>query len=329
MDIEFHYYLTKYLALEAGLEPDEAEIVAYSSQYVDDNAYRFNIQTPAGSTYANYISQTPDITQPEKVLMRIHILFHFLPGDPTSPKVRRRDGKMHLLITSPASTHAQEIFYDTTRSEDLYMLGIASHMLADTFAHQSFIGNLEEMNDMKGIWETLEPKIGHAAAGFMPDIPNLIWEDPRLIDKNKIINNKERLMLAARKLYNNFLIITSREEDWTPVKNRIEDIIGEMISENQLSLVKGQRQKRIQQYLKLLGNFTPQNEYNSRAWLTQTVKEKAVATAARITPSDSLTFTTDYENSNWFRFQEAIREYQQIATNKLEPIIAQLDIREW
>ena len=44
MDIEFHYYLTKYLALEAGFEEDEAEIIAYASQYVDDNCVKYSIK---------------------------------------------------------------------------------------------------------------------------------------------------------------------------------------------------------------------------------------------------------------------------------------------
>ncbi len=45
MNIEFHYYITKYLALSAGFEEDEAEIIAYSSQFVDDNYLRLTLQT--------------------------------------------------------------------------------------------------------------------------------------------------------------------------------------------------------------------------------------------------------------------------------------------
>ena len=44
MNVEFHYYLTKYIALEAGFDSDEAEIIAYSSQFVDDNKTRFKIE---------------------------------------------------------------------------------------------------------------------------------------------------------------------------------------------------------------------------------------------------------------------------------------------
>ncbi len=36
MNINFHYYLVKAMAVEAGLSEDEAQIVALASQMVDD-----------------------------------------------------------------------------------------------------------------------------------------------------------------------------------------------------------------------------------------------------------------------------------------------------
>ncbi|MCK4956284.1 MAG: hypothetical protein KAS49_01520, partial [Candidatus Cloacimonetes bacterium] len=206
MNIEFHYYITKYLALEAGFDGEEAEIIAYSSQYVDDNSHCFEIDTPAGEKYHNFISQTKNILKPKRELMRIYLLFHFLPGTPTGYKTKRRDGKMHMLMTTPISTHANEIFYESTRSADLHILGIATHMLADTISHQNFVGTFDEINSFNGVWETLTPNIGHADAGLKPDIPNLIWHDPRLIEDNATINNTERVLSAAKIIYNNFII---------------------------------------------------------------------------------------------------------------------------
>ena len=37
MDIEFHYWITGIVALKAGFNDKEANIIAYSSQHVDDN----------------------------------------------------------------------------------------------------------------------------------------------------------------------------------------------------------------------------------------------------------------------------------------------------
>jgi len=252
MNIEFHYYITKYLALEAGFDPEESEIIAYSSQYVDNNSHIFKIHTPEKEIYENYISQTYNILKPKNQLLRIYLLFHFLPGDPTSSKVRRRDGKMHLLITSPASIHAEEIFYDSSQYSNLYNMGIASHMMADTFSHQNFLGTFDEINAMKGVSEKLSPNIGHADAGYKPDIPNLIWTDPRLVKTNEVINNTDRLLLAAKKLYSNFLIMTSAENNWMSVKKNLVAILNDSIDESNIKLYAKQKKKRILKYISIL-----------------------------------------------------------------------------
>ncbi|MFW6025789.1 MAG: DUF6765 family protein [Candidatus Woesearchaeota archaeon] len=79
MDIEFHYYVTYLTAVKAGLKPKDAFIIAYSSQYVDDNDIRFEIE--GESNYQNFLSQTFDIKKPQKKLQRIYPLFHFIPGE--------------------------------------------------------------------------------------------------------------------------------------------------------------------------------------------------------------------------------------------------------
>ena len=333
MNIEFHYYLTKYLALEAGFDSDEAEVIAYSSQYIDDNSIQYKIHLPDKSIYENYITQTKNITRPRKQLMRIHLLFHYMPGNPTSPKTRRKDGKMHLLNTTSSSTHAQEIFYDATKSENLYSLGIASHMLADTISHQNFIGNLDEMNAMKGVWETLTPTIGHADAGFKPDIPNLVWHDPRLIEENATIDNTERILLAANKLYKNFLMFTASPTNWTVVKANISEILHDKIDERQIPAYKKQMQDRIKKYQKLISEHGTKAEYDQYSWLSDSVTEEVNFLDDKNVKLDSvkdkLSFKENYKKTNWYKFQEAAKSYQKRATDKMEPIFSQIEIKEW
>jgi len=326
MDIEFHYYITKYLAKEAGFDNNEAEIIAYSSQYVDDNTTQYNIQINTNESYQNLISQTPDITKPIRKNIRIYVLHHYLPGDPNSPKARRKDGKMHLLMTTAASTHAQEIFFEATRSEDLFKLGIASHMLSDTYMHQNFVGNYDEINSMKGVWDTLKPFIGHADASYKPDIPNLIWEDPRLIDENGIINNPERIMQAARKLYNNFIIMTSFESNWPQIKQNLSEILKNTISEKQLRSATKLREERISAYLEIL-NDKPSNKYDPHRWFEIAVSEKSTSNTK--SKQKIYSFKKNYQTSNWYLFQEAVKEYQNIAFRKLKPILEDLDLKEW
>lgn len=333
MNIEFHYYLTKYLALEAGFDNIEAEIIAYSSQYVDDNSTQYKIKLPDGSEYENYITQTKNITRPRKQLMRIYLLFHFMPGNPTSPKTRRKDGKMHLLNTTSSSTHAQEIFYDATKSENLYSLGIATHMLADTISHQNFIGNFDEMNAMKGVWETLSPNIGHADAGYKPDIPNLVWHDPRLIEENATIDNTERVLLASNKLYKNFLMFTASPTNWTEVKANITDILKDKIDERHLSSYKKQMKERIVKYQELISNHNANAEYDPYSWFSKAILEDIKFLddkKVKFDPiKDKLSFKENYKQTNWYRFQEAAKNFQKRAADKMAPIFSQIEIKEW
>jgi hypothetical protein len=333
MNLEFHYYLTKYLALEAGFENDEAETIAYSSQYTDDNCVQFQIEKPEGEIYENYISQTMNILKPKKSLMRIYVLFHFMPGTPTSSKLRRKDGKMHLLMTSPASNYASGIFFEAVKDDNLYSLGIASHMLADTFAHQKFVGTYDEINAMQGVWETLSPNIGHADAGVKPDIPNLTWHDPRLIEENAIIDNKERLIQAAKKLYSNFLFLTSWENNWNQIKTNIDKVIGEPINETQLDLFPKQKEQRINKIKELLDNFDGASDYDPQKWFADSVEQDVKLFNDRIIKfdpvKDKYKFKKNYKNSHWFKFQEAVKEYQRRATVKLTPLLEQLEIKEW
>ncbi len=333
MNIEFHYYITKYLAIKAGFDKGESEIIAYSSQLVDDNSFQFSIETPEGTAYENYISQTKNITKPLKKLMRIYLLFHFLPGNPTSSKVRRLDGKMHLLMTSPASSYSQEIFFESTKNDNLFSLGIASHMLADTFSHQNFVGTFDEINALKGVWETLMPNIGHADAGYKPDIPNLIWFDPRLIEENQTINNKERVLFAAKKLYSNYLFLTSFPNNWSEVKQNISDIIGDSITETQLPLAKKQQNERIEKFKSLFNELETEAEYDKYSWFSKAVKQKIKLfddKKFKIDPvKDKFSFKENYEKSDWYNFQEAVKIYQKSTTSKLAPLLAQIEIREW
>jgi len=45
MDIEFHYYMTYLTATRAGVTPADAEVLAYASQYVDENNRVLHINT--------------------------------------------------------------------------------------------------------------------------------------------------------------------------------------------------------------------------------------------------------------------------------------------
>lgn len=201
MDIEFHYYMTYLIAARAGFPPEEARTLAHACQHVDDNCYLISVDADSPETaYTNYISQTLDITRPRKAMLRVYPAFHFVPGDPVEKGAARKDGLMHKLNTTPAGANAVEMLESALVSVNIYRIGIACHAYADTWAHQNFAGYHHEFNEMSGPdYKRLVPCIGHGEAGHNPDIPGLVWEDPRL--QVPEVDNRERFAAAARDLY--------------------------------------------------------------------------------------------------------------------------------
>ena len=77
MNIEFHYYMTYLVAARAGLGPEDAHILAYSSQYTDDNTVRFEVDEGKASSYRNYITQTVNILKPKRKLLEVSSMYDF------------------------------------------------------------------------------------------------------------------------------------------------------------------------------------------------------------------------------------------------------------
>jgi hypothetical protein len=70
MNKEFHYQITHLIATRSGFPPADADIIAISSQYVDDNSMIFKIDKDKPTAYSNYISQTMNILKPKAKLFR-------------------------------------------------------------------------------------------------------------------------------------------------------------------------------------------------------------------------------------------------------------------
>lgn len=126
MDIEFHDHVVGLLAARAGFPTEEAALIAHASQSVDDNGRILAVTNGSGETvYAHYISQTLNILQPKRTLMRIYPIFHFPPGEPLTPAAQRADGKMHVLNTTPDSPLAQHMLEDALGSPT--GMGLSQH----------------------------------------------------------------------------------------------------------------------------------------------------------------------------------------------------------
>lgn len=312
MDIEFHYYLTYLIAAKAGFSAEDSEILAYSCQLTDDNTEIYEISKGTGQSYSNYISQTSDILKPKEELFRIYSHFHFVPGFPEEATARRKDGKMHWLNTTPNSENANMIFDAALRTDNLYRIGIACHAFADTFAHQNFIGYYDSFNHMSGILGNVIPQIGHAHALHNPDWPAHIWVDERLFDDISTVFNYERFKSAAMYMYQRLRryknkSITENDlknEAWS-VGNFVVGAIGKTDKNND------RKDERISGYCRLGKNQDCGEkeipEYVKNSWFDEAINEDGFKPiVSDLTWKDS----TKYKDTNWYKFQEAVKQHQ-------------------
>ncbi|MCS7280471.1 MAG: hypothetical protein NZ583_02420 [Desulfobacterota bacterium] len=332
MDREFHYYITYFLALRAGFLKEEAHIIAYSSQYTDDNTLIFKVSSKKG-LYVNYVSQTFNILRPQKKLLRIYPIFHFMPGskeEVQSYGFTRKDGKVHVLNTIPGNKNSLLILEDAINSRNLFRIGIACHTFSDTYAHQNFVGLPDPLNSKANFQEKLIPNVGHADFRRKPDRPYLVWEDVRLKESLRIVNNKDRVLNASREIYKKLCSITEKDpygEDY--VINSISSVIGDPLWKEE------REESRIEKYKDLLGkDFIP---YERTLWLKEALIFDAFSSFIRAIDAifGSLGLMPfkipakakeDFENSNWLKFQEAVKEHQRLALDLLGPVFGEVEI---
>ncbi len=333
MDIEFHYWLTGLIAKRAGFTNKEAQTIASTSQFVDENDVLLKIQSKQGGRpYRNQISQTMNILKPKMDLMRIYPIFHFIPGEPDAPTAQRRDGKMHLLNTTPNNGNANEIMdaaFKASSDIRLYRIGIATHGFIDTWAHQNFIGWFDYCNN---IGLDIKPDIGHVDAEHQPDWVSHKWVDNRLVEPD--VNNKLRFLSASKALFNKYrhYIKTRRKvtpaPKWKDLEKELDTLMGPTFSGHR-NRYRDDRLKRYKQVLKW-------QDYDELRWFNQAIKtavhgakDSYKGILARFTLFQDEYFwrkDVEKEKTHWYRFQEAVKEQEKVAVKLLLPTFAKMGI---
>lgn len=244
MKMDMHYYGTYWAARMAGFSHEEAEKIAWAAQSVDelnfavadkhhlDEETDFLITTETTSENlddqiwsVNFANAKDEYLQ---MLQGIWMPFHFLPGNfkgalkdeeiyDINDKVCRKLRDVHdfwLMCRTNSGTVYRMIehtakMYRKNKGQDvgLYAIGVAMHVLADTWSHQNFTGGpasklncvryahisekdqkiykaegCEELEDeieatapimLNGIAKTTDYHVaglGHGPAGYKPDI---------------------------------------------------------------------------------------------------------------------------------------------------------------
>lgn len=330
MDIEFHYYITHIIARRAGFTKKDAYLIAYSSQYVDDNDIAFTVNKGQPEQYSNFISQTMNILEPKKKLLKIYPAFHFIPGDPSGETTRRRDGKQHILNTTPDNPIAQQMLQNAFKADEsirMYQIGIATHAFADTWAHQNFIGWYDDFN---AVGEIRIPIIGHADAKHDPDYPAHLWKDKRLIPGKTHINNIDRFMSAGARLYEEYrgyLGEAASDNGWEQLETDLVNAIGIIHPDGE------KKADRVDRY-QATANIEP---YSESKWFDEAIRTKVrgLKDSTEGLTKEYLTFFRDqyfwrdassFRNTNWYRFQQAVKQHENEALELLSPVFAKMAI---
>jgi hypothetical protein len=294
MEKDFHYYITYSIAKLTGY--DKADIIAYSSQFVDDNNEGqfiidkgesfFPEKIPAAGGYYYPImtqSLSPKSLDPY-IQKYVYIPFHFLPGD-NNVEI---NGKKNLLSTTPNSQNARKLLNEALKSKNPYRIGIALHTFSDTWSHQNFTGLREEWNSVYpwyNVFKSIVPNIGHAEAGHSPDVISEDWTDYR-IDK-KIIN-KERAFEAVSEIYKVMRGKSEKGPAWTDIEVHYNEIIETYGYDERISKVAN---------LLINNHLGSIPKYSKDDWISAALDKK----------NGKITMSADFFNKDWYHFHQAAK----------------------
>jgi hypothetical protein len=221
MQIDFHHTVTYVIARLAGFSHQEATIVAYSAQYVDDAQNRGVIEFANGMTY-DHIASSHSVVDGFHNLWnqedyKVWVPFHFLPGNNGQPAGRGQDVPVEQrMLCQPDSCIAADMCAAAISTKEnpnsLHRLGITTHVYADTWAHQRFSGFRHHLNKaqdetQEGFLERIEAfaaevaSLGHGDVSVHPDQPFRIWKYKDANSKEVTRNNPKIFIEACDRIF--------------------------------------------------------------------------------------------------------------------------------
>jgi len=193
MQTDMHYYGTYSIARLAGFSVKDAEIIAYSAQYVDDSTSNDSDEHEDGGLIYGVATahHNSDVIKnrliDKKEQKQVWVPFHFLPGG-------QGDSVSEKLLCREDSEISQEMFQNhichaVKSNYGLQLIGIASHVYADTFSHYGFSGISSSRNKIKapsiklidvqdkGMEAFLTDKFGRFMKKFAPSLLMDNWRN--------------------------------------------------------------------------------------------------------------------------------------------------------
>ena len=158
MQIDFHYYATYCAAFIAGYTHEECLAICYSAQFTDccTRTLLSTIKAPESAATTQLqlemMDARTDIVGLQDIT-RIWASFHFLPRDLRADvnKGSRLYKAKYRLICGPNGDLLLKTV-DLAKDKSLQAVGIAMHVLADTWAHRYFAGTPSQVINNTDYW---------------------------------------------------------------------------------------------------------------------------------------------------------------------------------
>jgi len=334
MEKDFHHHIIYALARISGFgkkpkkgQGDQSKIIAYASQYVDDNCDReysiskdgnqYVITLPSmfktvSGTFYPLLTQSVDIKSLDpRTQFYVFMPFHFLPGDTETVKI---DGRSNPKCTTRNSANANKLLDTALKSKDPYRIGIALHTYADTWSHQRFTAFNEPWNkvlDWYKDFKALAPDIGHADVWHLPDQICKTWRDHRFDEEP--VANMERALEAVENIHKK-LYRKVRGMPWTEA----EDPMGKIILMNEFG--ESDERKIYDERKRLIEDFIGEPLiYDKDEWIREAMDVEIdrfdqhlkdyPESMNKISPQ-AVRLKDGFENSHWYRFQAAAKIHQ-------------------
>ena len=275
MNQDFHYYGTYMAALTAGYSNDDSKIIAYAAQYVDDMDISILRDVRIANKTATVQTEAQILKSSHAEKQNIWPIFHFLPGnvsDITNQKMLdnsqtarktflSKQRNFTKMICLPNSELVFEMINSTKKSFDetnqiknsieratskiqnLVLVGLRLHILADTWAHSYFAGIAHsEVNDAgndvymidnyeikrRMRWglggEVSTPAapsmhafnyLGHGRMGHLPDYPWIKYEYfPQWAKEPIVKDNPSDFLKAFNQMVDVLVFMRSQETEF-------------------------------------------------------------------------------------------------------------------
>jgi len=191
MQEDMHYYGTYAMARAAGLKVNDAKVVAYAAQYVDDSIANDSevhedggmFETTASAHTNKEVIKNAATDHTEQ--RHVWVPFHFFPGNEGNTLSEKLAcGKDSDLAQEMVKNHIRHAV-SVKNEYGLALMGVMAHVYADTFAHYGFSGVSSRNNEVDGESFELVVKDPKVKAYIMGKMSSFLTKyTPHFIIKN-------------------------------------------------------------------------------------------------------------------------------------------------